>query len=177
MFSTVGPTSPWPGASVVSPQSPRAAGTVPDPAAVSPGETGASAVRAETSLRIDPVAQATTAPRLPDGDRSGPRFRLVPQPSRPEEDAADAPAGPPPAFRRNLLEARRDEVASSAATAPELATEGSDADPLLDVIRRIMAEAGPIAVPPSAEDRAEAEFTALRRMEEPLDRGSLDVSR
>jgi hypothetical protein len=48
---------------------------------------------------------------------------------------------------------------------------------LLDVIRRVMAEIGPIPVPPSAEDRAEADFSAIRRMERPADSGTVDVSR
>jgi hypothetical protein len=167
-----------PGGSVVSTQSPRAAGTLPDPATASPGEKGASATRAETAARVDPAAQTPPSPRLPDSDRSGPRFRLLPQPTPPAEDSVDAPAGPPPAFRRSLLEARRDEVAAPEAIAAKAAGDRpAEADPLLDVIRHIMAETGPIPVPPSAEDRAEADFSAIRRMERPADSGSVDVSR
>jgi hypothetical protein len=150
MFSTVGPTSPWPGGGAATLQAQRAAGLLPEAAATARGEAGASAAHAETAERVDPAAQPAAVPRQIDWDRPGPRFRLLPQPAAPSADPADEPAGPPPAFSRSLLEARRAELAS-----PEPATlRPQDDDPLVAAIRRLIAETegGPAPTAPGTVD-------------------------
>jgi hypothetical protein len=177
MFSTVGPTSPWLGGSASSLQTQRASGLLPGAASASRGETGASGTRAESSERVDPATQTPAAPRTPDGERPGPRFRLLPQPATALDDPDDELAGPPPAFSRSLLEARRLELASPGPEAPRPGSPGgTDDDPLLATIRRIIAETGPTSAPPGPAERAEADFSALRRMESPAAPGTVDLS-
>lgn len=156
------------------------------------------------------------------GPKAGSEDRV--EPKGPDAEGAasgDVPAGPPPAFQRSLLDARRAETvapdpAPATISAPEPAeaapetfsapamgaagappdavtvvadgtaaetparlatTSPSDADPLTAVIRQLVAESAQIEVPPSAEDRAEAEFSGLRRMEAPYDTATVDVTR
>ncbi|MGI1663143.1 hypothetical protein ACRDNQ_12940 [Palleronia sp. KMU-117] len=152
----------------------------------------------------------------------------------PVDAPVDATAGPPPAFRRSLLDAQRAETAapdSSPSTisapeppapTPEAAVSGPvrggavevdglapsirpssaavgtaggqpdetsdtpvdpasntppDDDPLRAAIRQLVAESARPEVPPSAEERAEVEFTSLRRMDAPYDTATVDVLR
>jgi hypothetical protein len=272
MFSNVAMNPYGPGGSVVTAQSPRSGQPGEDPRSAAPGERGAAGTRAETVERIDPPAQPATAAALPQEDRRegtgpsprpeapafGTRFTPMPLPPLLEPGGEtgprgpdgtadeDALAGPPPAFRRSVLEARRAETVASdtapatisapgptsdraeafspdaapavpagiaeadgrasddqpvptaalnaevsvgatrdtaadAAADPAIPTAGEASaaadDPLTAAIRRLVAESAEIEVPPSAEERAVAEFTSLRRMDAPYDTATVDVMR
>lgn len=240
MFSNVGMNPYGPGGVVVTSQSPAPTAPGTDTASATRGETGASRVRPDTVQAVDPPRQATPAASLPEGPGTegsaglsvSQRLaelaaRFTPQPevaaterAAAEDAAASGPAGPPPAFRRSLLEAQRAETigpdpAPATISAPEPpdraarraepgsrveeagetlvtpppgtaedirandSTEGpvDTGDPLLATIRRIMDDERAAGVPPSAEARAEADFSGLRRMETPYDTATVDILR
>lgn len=248
MFSNVGMNPYGPGGGIVTQQAQSATSPGADSRSAMRGETGAAAARAETVERVDPARQAAPSaplPEKPPAPRSaefGTRFVPIVTPQQALEggagasdaDGPDAPAGPPPAFQRSLLEARLAQTSAPdpapatisapeppAAVTPEpdavreltdpgpeatgrsglepadpgavsapspslpaladapsaFATAADDADPLRAAIRRILADGDPVPVPPSAENRAEAEFAGLRRMDVPYDTATVDLSR
>lgn len=135
MFSNIGMTPFAPGGGtgggtpVSQPQSAAAPGA--DPRSAGRGETGAAALRAETNQPVRPPRQPAPAGAAPSDPGRGPtpdtprgqlrladagtRFTPMVSDAQTRLDAAAeaaAIAGPPPAFQRSLLEARRAETAA-----------------------------------------------------------------
>ena len=131
MFSNVGMNPYGPGGTIVTSQAqpPTTPGT--DARSTARGEAASSGAGAETVERVDPPKQAAPAADLPQGSRQdipgdpaagsgrlagfGSRFTPLPGPisdgQNPIDGVADTgPAGPPPAFRRSLLDAQRAET-------------------------------------------------------------------
>ena len=107
-----------------------------------------------------------------------------------------APTGPPPAFDRSPLDAERElglnllETRAEALRSPDATPTGpqelSGAAPVSpDEAEPAQAEADPANgreltqadVPPRADERAQTEFSSIRRMETPYDTATVDVTR
>ncbi|MEL6170114.1 MAG: hypothetical protein AAFR35_15615 [Pseudomonadota bacterium] len=80
---------------------------------------------ADTGVR--PAGGAGLSPERIDPPDQAPR--IAPAPPRPDRQARDLPAGPPPAFEITLLEQRRAEAAAPREPEPDLDAPSSSADP------------------------------------------------
>jgi hypothetical protein len=168
MFSNVGMNPYGPGGGIVTQQAQTATLPQSDSRSAVRGESGAAAAKAETAERLDPARQSVPAAPLPDAPQAprsaefGTRFvpMVTPEQARVAVDRsadptdARAPAGPPPAFRRSLLEARMAETSApdpapaiiSAPEPPEAATATAPAA----AVDQLRAQAAPGAMDPSA---------------------------
>lgn len=196
MFSNVGPISHGSGGPIVSSQTQPTTSPGADARSAARGEAGAAALRAETAERVDPpkqtgpVAGPSQEPRrmsAPDEVSISQRLAEVvaritplpePEPQFPSPDVPDplddaAPAGPPPAFRRSLLEAQRSETVApdpapaivsapeppdQAATRPTEVAEATPTDPIP------AAADDPPAAPAEAEAEDDPLIATIRRL-------------
>lgn len=203
MVSVVG-VSPLPASALPTSNLPPPAAAGADPRAAGAGERAASGRGAETADRIEASRQPdrtlkqrdeerrSDAPPAPAVDRPplatffAPTAEAGPQLLPPDRSA---PTGPPPAFDRSPLEAERElriDPADTAigtppaddipapAVAPDDAAEPVQTDAPEPEPERELAQAD---VPPSADERAQTEFTSVRRMETPYDTATVDVTR
>lgn len=170
MFTNVGVNPFGPGGAPVSSQ-PQSAQSPTDPGKEATGsargEAAASSDAPQTAERVDPARQSDPTARLRDGERR-------------DEPDRDSPIGPIPSFDRSPIEARRQELAApppppepsdaaapagidaSTADDPRASDSTETPDPLRDAISQIVDDAPRLEVPPSAEERAEVEFTSIR---------------
>ena len=184
---------------------PAAAGA--DPGAAGSGERAASGASADTAERVEAARQPDRTLKIRDEERradtppAADRPPLVTFFANPPEAAGpqlippdlSAPTGPPPAFDRSPLDAQRelrldpatpadaplsvDDAPTPPPAAPaetELADGGGTSDDTQNTAERAFAQAD---VPPSADERAQTEFTSVRRMETPYDTATVDVTR
>ena len=190
-------TSPPPAAGGADPRAAGVGEQAPSGRGAEIAERVEAARQADRMLKIRDEERRGDAPPAPAPDRPALLSFLADQaegtapPLLPPDRSA--PTGPPPAFDRSPLDAERElrlgpdgttgepppieEASTPARPAEAAAPESDDLQGGAEQPEPAGRELAQADVPPTADERAQTEFTSVRRMETPYDTATVDVTR